>query len=196
MIRATSIALLSALALCAGGCATRAKQYSAPDPGKLNTSTARVAKAVNEAHDAARAAKTNVDEAIGRQKEIETEISAIADVPPTLRQKINDQDKTLGEASVHQQALEEHLTEADIAKADAQNAKDEYFAASKTLADDATNERNKRIADEKALSWYRWHWWGSWIVLGLGVVACGLIAFLKFTGKLALAGAAISAKIP
>lgn len=44
----------------------------------------------------------------------------------------------------------------------------------------------------KALNWYRWHWWGSWIVLGLGVLACGVLAFLKFTGRLAIAGAKIA----
>lgn len=41
---------------------------------------------------------------------------------------------------------------------------------------------------DTALNWYRLHWWGSWIMLGLGVLACLVVAFLKFTGRLAMAG--------
>jgi hypothetical protein len=41
----------------------------------------------------------------------------------------------------------------------------------------------------KALWWYRLHWWGAWVMLGLGVLACIVVAFLKFTGRLAIAGA-------
>ena len=42
------------------------------------------------------------------------------------------------------------------------------------------------MTTEKKLSWYRWHWWGSWIALGAGVIACGLLALLKFTGRSSL----------
>jgi hypothetical protein len=48
-----------------------------------------------------------------------------------------------------------------------------------------TAQLNKSNA---ALNWYRLHWWGSWIMLGLGVLACLVVAFLKFTGRLAIAG--------
>ncbi len=48
----------------------------------------------------------------------------------------------------------------------------------------------------KALWWYRLRWWGAWVVFGLGVIACLGLAFLKFTGRLALAAAPIAAKIP
>ena len=49
---------------------------------------------------------------------------------------------------------------------------------------------------KKSLSWYRWHWWGSWVIFGLGIVACAIFAFLKFTGRLAIVGAAVAAKVP
>lgn len=61
-----------------------------------------------------------------------------------------------------------------------------YRADALKLASDASEERRLRVIDEKSLSWYRWHWWGSWIALGLGVLACVIVAILKFTGKLAL----------
>jgi hypothetical protein len=49
---------------------------------------------------------------------------------------------------------------------------------------------------EKSLWWYRLHWWGAWIMLGLGVLACLVLAFLKFTGRLAILGTAVASKIP
>ncbi len=58
---------------------------------------------------------------------------------------------------------------------------------------DETARANKL---DKAVWWYRLHWWGAWIMLGLGVLACAVFAFLKLTGRLALAGSAIAAKIP
>lgn len=49
---------------------------------------------------------------------------------------------------------------------------------------------------EKSLWWYRLHWWGAWVMLGLGVAACVFFAILKVTGKLATTGAVVAAKIP
>lgn len=49
---------------------------------------------------------------------------------------------------------------------------------------------------DKAVWWYRLHWWGAWIMLGLGVVACGIFAFLKLTGRIAIFGSAVASKIP
>jgi hypothetical protein len=48
---------------------------------------------------------------------------------------------------------------------------------------------------EKSLWWYRLHWWGAWIALGTGVLACGILAFLKFTGRISLSAAQVAAKI-
>jgi hypothetical protein len=48
----------------------------------------------------------------------------------------------------------------------------------------------------KKLWWYRLRFWGAWIVFGLGVIACIVLAFLKFTGRLAIFGTAVASKIP
>jgi hypothetical protein len=48
----------------------------------------------------------------------------------------------------------------------------------------------------KKLNWYRLHWWGAWIVFALGVIACIVLAILKVTGRLALLGSQVAAKIP
>lgn len=58
--------------------------------------------------------------------------------------------------------------------------------------DKLNSTQDKLTKAEKALWWYRLRWWGAWVVFGLGIVACGLLAFLKFTGRLA----AVAAKIP
>lgn len=57
-----------------------------------------------------------------------------------------------------------------------------------TLIDHDTKVTADLNKANTALNWYRWHWWGSWIALGLGVLACLVFAFLKFTGRLAIAG--------
>jgi hypothetical protein len=55
-----------------------------------------------------------------------------------------------------------------------------------TLAKHDKQMTNDYNAANKKLWWYRWHWWGAWLVFALGVIACGVLAFLKFTGRLAI----------
>lgn len=62
------------------------------------------------------------------------------------------------------------------------------------IAHDASETARANKLD-KALWWYRVHWWGAWIMLGLGVAACLFFAFLKFTGRLSLSAAQVAAKL-
>jgi len=55
---------------------------------------------------------------------------------------------------------------------------------------------DKLNAASKKLWWYRLRFWGAWIVFGLGVIACIVLAFLKVTGRLAILGSQVAAKIP
>jgi uncharacterized NAD(P)/FAD-binding protein YdhS len=62
---------------------------------------------------------------------------------------------------------------------------------------DALNEHANKLqgsldAANKKLWWYRLHWWGAWVMLGLGVAACLVFAFLKATGRLAV----VASKVP
>jgi signal transduction protein with GAF and PtsI domain len=91
----------------------------------------------------------------------------------------------LDEAIGWNNRLEGHLRDAESARATLQKAQEEYVQKALKLADDASTERAARVKAENALHWYRWHWWGSWIALGLGVLACVVFALLKATGKLA-----------
>jgi hypothetical protein len=95
-----------------------------------------------------------------------------------------DLQNTLNAEKAAHKGTETGLQEANLAN-----------AALQKQIDKNTRDCNKRIdqlnSAVKKLSWYRWHWWGSWIVFGLGVVAVGFFAFLKFTGRLA----AVAAKL-
>ena len=71
----------------------------------------------------------------------------------------------------------------------AQKSIDDLKGQIQTLHNHDADMTNCCNTCKKKLWWYRLHWWGSWIVLGLGVVACVVVAILKFTGKLAIAGA-------
>jgi hypothetical protein len=62
--------------------------------------------------------------------------------------------------------------------------------------DKLNSTQDKLDKAAKALWWYRLHWWGAWVMLGLGILACGIFAFLKFTGRLSIIGAQVAAKIP
>jgi hypothetical protein len=63
------------------------------------------------------------------------------------------------------------------------------------LADHDAKETERANKLDKALWWYRLHWWGAWIMLGLGVLACAVFAFLKFSGRVAITGAKVAAAI-
>lgn len=80
--------------------------------------------------------------------------------------------------------------------ADATSANLKLQVDIKKQTDKLNETQDKLDKTAKALSWYRWHWYGSWIVFGIGVLVCLAFAFLKFTGRLAIVGAAVASKIP
>jgi hypothetical protein len=200
------MAIVCATLMCS--CATRQKTYTPPSDAKVVASE----KALNEKVTKARATAAKAQQAALEAKEIAAKLDAsakiwgpmveklIKDVPEEFKQPARDIQNALKEHLVqetflkqkideavgHNAQLKIDLAEAETARSILKQAQLEYRAEAQKLADAATEERDKRIAVEKKLSWYRWHWWGSWIVLGLGVLACGILAFLKFTGRLAI----------
>ena len=91
------------------------------------------------------------------------------------------------------------LADATASQTNALNANTKSLEALTSLQKQITDLAKHDAAEtaranklDKAVWWYRLHWWGAWIMLGLGVVACGVFAFLKFTGRLA----AVASKIP
>lgn len=174
--------------LCLVSCATRPHTYAPPSSSKLKASTQRVFVAVNKAHVHANEAKTKVDEAAQIAKEVQKETAQLKDVPPSVLEGFANLELKLNETTQVQAQLESDLREADAAKAEVEKDKQAYFNSAQGLADSATQERESRIKAEKVASYYRWHFWLSWIVLGLGILACVFVAFLKFTGRLVIGG--------
>lgn len=168
------------------GCATRPHTYLPPDATKLKTSTTRVSTAVAAAHASANKARTTVSAASAMAKHAKTEVAKIKNVAAALVQEIADLDSKLTDAQAQQTELDNHLREADVARAQVEKDKADYFANAKKLADQATAENAARIKAERSLSWYRWHWYLGFIILGGGIILCIVIAILKFTGRLAL----------
>jgi chromosome segregation ATPase len=65
-------------------------------------------------------------------------------------------------------------TEADEQKLEGKQK--DYYGEAVKLAKIATDK-------DSDLAWYRRHWWGSWIALGAGVIACVVAAILKWGVK-------------
>jgi SpoU rRNA methylase family enzyme len=198
--------------------------YHAPDNAKLEASTARLSNAVVKATNAvtkasgtAERAKSQVDAA---QKAADVEAVTSATVlnqlddllkvlPPELKSKgdalktavVQDQ-SDIGEIVTHvngAQKEQSQLTKDLLAAADAnkesaaadaqvQTDKAEYYAKTDKLAATATKLSSK-------LAWYERHWWGSWIALGAGVIACIIFAALKWGVKWSAKGARAVAKV-
>lgn len=195
-----------AVVLCAlllGACATPPRKYQPPDATKMNASRQRLGQAVEKSRATAGKAKSQVVEAQKISVTVNEKLMALKKKAPKelvpLIEEIEagqkEEDGKLTEAIGTQTVLESQLTEADAAKVQHEKDDGEYQGKAQLLADNATKENQSAVSAEKKLSWYRWHWFGSWIVLGLGVLACGVFAFLKFTGRLAFSGAQIASKL-
>lgn len=208
--------ILLALALCAG-CATRSKKFDAPDSSKLIASSRRLNQAVADSEASAKEANDSLSKA---QSSSDDEGKAIATIEPKLdnlfkvapvdlrpeiasiQSDVSDLHTQhamtvahLQETQSHHAELAVHLQEADVAKADVQKFAPAYFDSVNKLAKQATELSATVASQANTISWYRWHWWGSWIALGAGIIACGFLAFLKFTGKLALVAGEVAAKV-
>lgn len=185
---------ISAL-LCFSSCA---HVYHAPPNAKLEASTARLSNAVTKATNTAERARAHVDAA---RKAADKEATSSATVlsqlddllkvlPPELKAKgdslkaavVQDQ-SDIGEIVTHVDgAKSEHtqltkdLDEAASAKQQVAIDKQEYYADADKLAAQATK-------DSKALAWYRLHWFLGWAIFISGIVACIILAVIKWGAK-------------
>lgn len=99
------------------------------------------------------------------------------------------------ETEKHLSETETHLEETDANVVNLKEEHKDYYSAAQDIADKATEFNHQLVTTEGKLSWYRWHFWLSWIALGAGILACGLFAFIKVTGKSLFGLGAIAAKI-
>lgn len=183
-----------------------AHTYKAPSNAKLEASTGRLSSAVAKASNTEQRASAHVDAA---KKAADKEAASSASVlttlddllkvlPPELKAKgdalktaVQNDQADIGEIVTHVDGaqtehgqLKKELLEARSADAQVKIDKQQYYADADKLALTATKQ-------SKSLTWYRWHWWGSWITLGAGVIVCIIAAVVKWgakwTGKVAVA---------
>lgn len=204
------LALISwlAVALGAGGCATRPKTYHAPDPAKFNASAKKLGvniektgATIGRAQARVAAAQKNYDEVATASVDVKDRVVALSKaVPPELLPEVNQllaavEAKQLkeGELSVNldgayseiEQAKRDNTASATL-KATMQSDFEVYKTGAIQNAAIATNERNLRIVAEKQVfqqKLLRWMWriFGVFILIGIGV-----LIFLWFTGKVSI----------
>lgn len=200
--------LIPILACLFAGCAHTAKHYDAPDSSKLRASAGKLAEKVTaakataaRASAAVSAAKVSVDRETAKIAEISPRVENLLRVSPVeLRPEVEalkgevdelkiDHDETVAHVTAakgEQSTLAAQLEEANAAKNEVEKLSPAYFADVDKLAARANTAETGWAKDSKSLAWYRLHWWGAWIIAGLGILVCIVLAFLKFTGRLAL----------
>lgn len=201
------------LAVAVGACATRPHTYSPPTDVYVRESTNEVKQKITEARKTSEEAKTLVVEAQKQTDEVASisinagsDLDKIIQIAPDYIQgqlasvKTQMDDLKTREVTLTQtlqstfdkhDALGKQLEETSATLAELEKRQIEYHTEAQLLADDASKENAYRVKAEKSLSWYRWHWWGSWIAFGAGVVLIIFLGILKLTGRLALTGATI-----
>lgn len=189
-------------------CATQHKAYLPPSDAKVTASTKKVTEGAAKAHAAAREAKDHVEAAqkhadaiavksMDVQGKLDVIIKiapaelqpALADVKSVILDMQSHEEELhaeLAAAHAKQDELELHQTTLDIDIVQLKTNQTTYRTDAVELANNATAEREALIKVETTLSWYRWHWWGSWIALGAGVLLCAAWAVIKFGIKLKL----------
>ncbi len=69
--------------------------------------------------------------------------------------------------------VEQHLADTDANLIGLKREQGDYYAKAEKQA----------VEQSKALNWYRWHFWLSWICLGTGFAACVTFAIVKWGAK-------------
>lgn len=190
-----SLAVLTAVALCVGGCATKPKTWSAPDSKRVDAASRRLSdaeKKVSETADRAEArivaAQKNTDKLAAHSASVIRLVKELGLlVPPELKPKADALEAAVdaqqseegdlvtnlsGARSEMELLRKKDLPEVRNAKQESDDAVAEYKGKAALIAADATAERAARIAAERQLSrekWMRllWKIGGGFLVLGL-----------------------------
>lgn len=207
------ILLAVAITLAMSGCATQKKTYEAPDAAHMHESELKLRESVAEAsasakhsHELVQDARASITKVSAFTASLKTRLELLrkhvhAELRPEVvaaqveltQQETEEAFLTgrLADAEKMDAILQTQLKQAEADRDQLQKDQGAYVEDAGKLANAATGERDKRIADETKLHWYRMHWWLSWIVLVSGAIVCALVAFLKFTGRLAVVAAKV-----
>jgi hypothetical protein len=171
------------------GCAHIAKHYSAPDFAPVEVSETRLAVAVTKAQGSAQQEGTEIDTISGQA---DTLFKA---APPELRPQIAAMQADLVNLKAANVQLRDQVGEALAAKDEMSARLTAVEAESAKVTGEANAAEQAWAKDSQQLTWMKVHWFIGVIVLIGGLALCALVAFLKFTGRLATAGAAVASKL-
>lgn len=115
-----------------------------------------------------------------------------------IAQTVKHQGGIISEVKEENQELRNRLSEtvasqniALVAAGGALNEITKLNGEIRALADHDASVTEKLNKANKALWWYRLHWWGAWVMLGLGVAACFFFYGAKIMAKIGLKAAVI-----
>ena len=211
-----TMSILGALALA--GCAAHPRTFRAPDSSAVEAAGRRLRGEIATARDSAKAVSAHVARvALSADREgflIASQEAKLASLfraaPPSLRPAVESLEadnarlarehaylvdatrETQRLQAAHEVRLGTAIPEAEaaLARADA-----DYGTHVEALAKQATSLSSEVASQSRTISWYRWHWWGSWVAFSLGAAACGFLAVCKFTGRAAFTAGAIAARV-
>lgn len=206
--------LVLAAVMFLSACATPHKVYQAPSNAKVTASTLAVRTGITKSRDTAREAEqlvqdaqSHADAVLTRSTAVLGKVDGLALIAPAvmqgpigvLRTDVVDLQgeetllaSSLSQARAKQDTLNAQLTETVLRESELEQHQAGYYSDAQQLAKTATAEREQRITVEKKLSWYRYHFFLSWGIAAAGVLVCIVLAFLKFTGRLAVSAAKIA----
>jgi len=196
-----SLLILTALSMI--GCAHQARHFDAPNSSAMRGSNARLGAAVVSAKAAAQSASEQTAQQKAQIATVAPKLATLFRVaPPELRPVIANIQADVAEMQDRQSAIEQHQTEllkqleeAETARVQHDTDQAKYIADAAKITDQLNASEAAWAKDAKALQYYRVHWFIGWIVLLGGVAACCLLAFLKFTGRVAITSAQIASKL-
>lgn len=186
------------LAILFTGCVHVAKTHVAPDATELVSRQTEVKRRVQLAsrqveqgrafHSAVAAQIVTVKGDVAKlESEVPMELKAEVQL---VSDKLTALERVNGQVGGSLDGATEQLT---AANATASEIEAKYGPDFLALVERQTAELNKLDAQyakaDKALAWYRLHWFLGIIVTIAGIALCVLFAILKFTGRLAIAGA-------
>lgn len=188
-----TLQLFLVISLCS--CATK---YNAPDSTKVVETTSKVKAGVKKAKEnadvvakAVKEAQETFDKIIVISTTIEGIVAEILKIapeelkPPLLQLQTKTEELRAEESNfnsslifINQKQIEQQTTLVAVQayEKDLDTHQQNYFDNAQKIADTATKLSAK-------VAWYQWHWWGSWIALGIGILLCLIFAGLKFSGK-------------
>lgn len=187
-------ALMLALIFGFTSCASP-RHFAPPSAVKLNAAVTHVERAAAESKHAVSEARESAKRSVVITGSLKAKVLALLKVtPPELRAQVLDIQADVLAQEVEQRILTEKIASAEAKQGTLEKAitelkteKTACLANTQKIVDKANTDSEAWAKDRKSLWGYRLHRFASWLIFSAGVILCGLLAFLKSTGRIAVA---------